>query len=76
MGVVDNSEHLTAINRIAFVNPDFDDVSHHLTREIAGLRSAHCSCRLEHIGDAGLLQREHGKMAHRFGGWNFHLPLS
>jgi hypothetical protein len=76
LGVIDDSEHLTAVNVISFLNPHFDDVPHHLTGEIAGLRSAHGSHRLQHIGDILLLDREHANIPHRFRGRHFRLLLN
>jgi hypothetical protein len=68
LGVVNDGQHLTLMNAISFVNPDFDDVPHHLTREIAGLGSAHSPYRFEHIGYVGLFYGEHGKVSHGFRG--------
>ena len=75
LGVVDDSEHLTPIDPISFMNPDFDDVPHDLTREIAGLRSAHRAYRLQHIRNVCLFHPEHSSIALGFFGWHFRLLL-
>jgi hypothetical protein len=64
------------MNPISFLNPDFDDVPHHLASEIAGLEGAHCSYRLQHIGNVVLFDGEHGNIPHGFCGRHFRLRLS
>jgi hypothetical protein len=74
--VVDNGEHLTSLHAVSFVSPDLDDVSHHLTREIAGLGSTHGSCSLQEIGNISLLHCEHGNVPDSLWGPRFHWLLS
>jgi hypothetical protein len=57
--VVDYGEHLASLHAVSFVSPDLDDVSHHLTRETAGLGRTHGSCSLQQIGNISWLHCEH-----------------
>jgi hypothetical protein len=70
--VIDYGEHLTSLHAVSFVSPDLDDVSHHLTREIAGLGSTHGSCSLQEIGNISLLHCEHGNVPESLWGPRFH----
>jgi hypothetical protein len=64
--IVDYGKHLTSLDAIAFVNANFDDVPHHLTREIARLRGTYRSYGFHKIGNLGRLQRNHGNVPHGF----------
>jgi hypothetical protein len=54
------------------VSPDLNDVSHYLTREIAGLGSMHRAGNFQEIGDVSSLHFEYGNMPDSFRRSSFH----
>jgi len=74
--VIDHGEHLASVHAVSFVSPDLDNISHHLTCEIAGLSSTHGSWSLQEIGNISLLHCEHGNMPDSLWGRRFHWLLS
>jgi hypothetical protein len=66
LGVVDYGEDLTALNVVAFVSPDLDDVPHHLAGGVAGLDGTYRAYRFQQIGHVSLVYREHGNIPHSF----------
>ena len=66
--IVDYGEHLTSLHAVSFMGTNFDNVSHHLTREIAGLGRVHCSDCFQQIGNVGLLHCQHRNVPHGFCG--------
>jgi len=56
--IVNQHQHLAALDAFPFARLDGNDASHDLTGELTGLRGAHCAHRLQPVGNSGLLRHE------------------
>src|SRR5579862_4372270 len=63
--VVNDSKNLPALDAIPFVHRYFEDVAHHLSRQLAGLCRAEGSHRLDYIGNARCFRGDHRNVAYR-----------
>ena len=64
--VVNDGKNLAALDPVAFLHADLDDIAHRLAGQLGRLRGAHRPHRFEPIGNCRALGNNHGNAADRF----------